>query len=253
MSPSNDERCRFDPFYLDLDKRVLLRGGEEQKLRLQAVEVLCVFVQHPGELLTYEDLMERAWGKNTHVSRHTLIETVREVRKALGDEAEPHKFIKSEPKRGYRFIALPDESAEAKPAAIQFGESPQPQKTRWGPVDGKPAGICIDSCVTGIFIPWSELKAELEERLLLQVRTVPIRCTVSLGEFRGRKDWIVRVLNPGGEEIANVWFGPDPYNGWAWDGLVRIGISEELGVPAPVVWQIFQRYSDGSYRRIKVC
>ena len=67
------------------------------------------------------------------------------------------------------------------------GDLPQPQQTRWGPVDGRPAGISINSC-TGPFIPWKELKGEVENILLRQVRLVPIGSTVILGDFRGRKD-----------------------------------------------------------------
>jgi transcriptional regulator with XRE-family HTH domain len=133
----------------------------------------------------------------------------------------------------------------------ELSAAPVPQLTRWGPVDGKPAGICIGSCSSGPFIPWPQLKHEIMQKLLPQVRLVPVGSIVSLGAFRGRANWIIRVLNPTGDEIANIWFGPDPHENWKFDGLVRIGWSRMAGdSPEPVVWQILQRYSDGSYRRI---
>jgi len=61
---------------------------------------------------------------------------------------------------------------------------------------------------------------------------------------------IVKILDPGGKEIGHVWFGGDPTDEkWNYDGLVRLGLT--ISDTEHVVWQVFQRYSDGSYRRIR--
>jgi transcriptional regulator with XRE-family HTH domain len=120
---------------------------------------------------------------------------------------------------------------------------PEAQKVRWGPVDGRPAGILIVSPFEA-FIPWTELKREGELKLINQLgRLVPPGCNVALKEFKGRKDWLVRILSPETKPIGDVWFGPDPEKVWTFDGMVRVGSAD--------VWQVFQRFSDGSYRRIK--
>jgi len=42
---------------------------------------------------------------------------------------------------------------------------PEPQETLWGPNNGKPAGICITSSAADEFVPWDELRLEIETRL----------------------------------------------------------------------------------------
>jgi transcriptional regulator with XRE-family HTH domain len=125
----------------------------------------------------------------------------------------------------------------------------EPQRVRWSPVDGGPPGISIISD-PGHFVSWPHLKKEIEECLLPQIRNVPVGSTVSLRPFRGRPNWVVRITDPSTNEVGDVWFGPDPKNKWGYDGLVRVGGTDSRG--RLVVWQVFQRYSDGIYRRIAV-
>src|SRR5438132_2113326 len=93
-----------------------------------------------------------------------------------------------------------------------------PQKVRWGVNDGKEAGITLTD--TGEFISWEKLKVEVESKLLNQVKIIPVGSTVALGNLFGRKDWIVKVLDPDGKEIAHVWFGGNANKNWEWDGIV---------------------------------
>jgi transcriptional regulator with XRE-family HTH domain len=125
----------------------------------------------------------------------------------------------------------------------------EPQRVRWAPVDGGPPGISIVGD-PGHFVSWPRLKKEIEERLLPQIRNIPVGSTVSLQSFRGRTNWVVRITDPNANEVGDVWFGPDPKNKWSYDGLVRVGGTDSRG--RLVVWQVFQRYSDGIYRRIAV-
>lgn len=119
-----------------------------------------------------------------------------------------------------------------------------PQSVRWGPVDGYEPGICVDNCET-TFIPWGELINELEEKLLPQVGKAPSGSTVMVVDWQGRDEWVVQIVSRAGNSIGHIWFGPDPSRDWAFDGLVRVGYPS---TPA-VVWGVFQRYSDGSYRK----
>lgn len=129
-------------------------------------------------------------------------------------------------------------------------QSLKPQETRWGPVDGKEPGIYISSPEVTITVPWASLKSEIETRLLPQVVQVPAGSAVELRDFRGKRNWIVAVISPSKERVANVWFGPDPMSNWAFDGLVRVGRPDADDPEGKaVVWQTFQRFSDGSYRR----
>ena len=127
---------------------------------------------------------------------------------------------------------------------------PEPELVRWGPVDGKPPGIALEGDRQQTFLPWRRLKPEVEKMLLPQVRRVPIDSSVAVHDLGKRKAWIVNVLGPDSREVGSLWFGTDPDANWRWDGLVRLGDSQRRFAAESVVWQIFQRYSDGSYRRV---
>ena len=95
--------------------------------------------------------------------------------------------------------------------------------------------------------PGQKLKLEIETGLFNQLgRHIPPSCTAHLDDYKGRRNWLVRIIDPEGKQIGYVWFGTNADNNWAYDGLVRVGDDRY------VVWQVFQRYSDGSYRRIRM-
>jgi len=119
---------------------------------------------------------------------------------------------------------------------------PQPQQVRWGPVDGHEAGICLNVCEN--FIYWADLKSEIELKVFPQVGQIPVGSIAQVSDSGGKRNWVVEVIDPSGYVLGNIWFGPNPLNGWAYDGLIRIG---EPTNP-PIVWTTFERFSDGSYR-----
>ena len=126
---------------------------------------------------------------------------------------------------------------------------PVPQKVRWeSGTTGKETGMFAESEHGVDFIPWGKLKPELEKELVIQVgRVLGDRvCTVATDDFNGRKNWLIHIRD-GEKNIGSVWLGGDPYSNWKWDGLVRIGKASNDNESK--VWQIFERYSDGSYRR----
>jgi hypothetical protein len=123
---------------------------------------------------------------------------------------------------------------------------PEPQKTMWGPNYHMPPGIYIASSGTGEFIPWDKLKPEIETKLLNQLGGhIPAKCTTETGDWRDHPNWLTLIIDPNGKKVGEVWYGTDADQNWAFDGLVRVGDD------VYVVWQVFQRYSDGSYRRIR--
>jgi hypothetical protein len=123
----------------------------------------------------------------------------------------------------------------------------KPQTVLWGPSDGRPPGIVTSA--SG-FVPWEQLSKDLNERLLTQLsRHIPSKCRVRLADFHDRTNWLIQIVDESGRARGFVWLGTNPDNSWAWDGLVRVGTAETDY--SHEVWQVFQRYSDGSYRRVE--
>ncbi len=123
------------------------------------------------------------------------------------------------------------------------------QKIYWGVNQGLPAGAFIEK-IDGEFIPWAELKEELDERALIQCpRIIPPGSLVVLNSFHGKENWVVDIQNQNGDIIGSVWIGGNPLDNWSQDGMVRIGKS--ISDTEWVVYQTLARYTDGSYRLVE--
>jgi Tol biopolymer transport system component/DNA-binding winged helix-turn-helix (wHTH) protein len=114
---------RFGPFEFDVRSGELRKGSTRLKVPDQSIEILKALVEHPGELVTREELRERLWPANTFVDfEHGLNAAIRRLREALGDSADAPKYIETLPRRGYRFIG----SVEGVPAFVAVPQAPVP-------------------------------------------------------------------------------------------------------------------------------
>jgi DNA-binding winged helix-turn-helix (wHTH) protein len=93
----------FPPFHLDLANEQLWREKEIIPLRPKTFAVLRHLVEHTGRLVTKDELLHAVWG-DTHVSDEGLRDYLREIRKALGDDATSPRFVETVHGRGYRFL-----------------------------------------------------------------------------------------------------------------------------------------------------
>ena len=76
-----------------------------------------MLLEHPGEVVTREELRRRLWPTGTFVDfDHSLGTAIGKLRQALGDSAQNPRFVETLGSRGYRFIAKIADSMET-PAA----------------------------------------------------------------------------------------------------------------------------------------
>lgn len=94
----------FGPFHLDIENARLSRGGRAVPLQPRAFAVLQCLLAHAGRLVTKRQLLDTAWA-GTFVAEAALKVAIREVRRALGDDAVTPAFVETVHRRGYRFIA----------------------------------------------------------------------------------------------------------------------------------------------------
>jgi len=96
---------RFDCFEVDLDAGILRKRGFRIGLRDQPFQVLASLLEHPGQVVTRDDLRRRLWHDEVFVDfDNSLNIAIARLRTALGDSAEHPRFIETLPKRGYRFV-----------------------------------------------------------------------------------------------------------------------------------------------------
>jgi DNA-binding winged helix-turn-helix (wHTH) protein len=99
---------QFGLFRIDAEKRVLLREGEVVPLAPKAFDTLLALVQHHGEVLEKDGLMEMLW-PDSDVEESNLPQHVSALRKALGESPNERRYIITVPGRGYRFGAEVEE------------------------------------------------------------------------------------------------------------------------------------------------
>jgi len=94
----------FESFGLDVQNECLWRNGVQITLPPRTFAVLRYLVENPGRLISHDELLDKLW-PDTYVQPQVLRTYMLELRKVLGDDARQPRFIRSQPKRGYVFVA----------------------------------------------------------------------------------------------------------------------------------------------------
>ena len=127
-----DGQLRFGVFEVDLRAGELHKHGLRVRLQDQPFQVLAMLLEHPGAVVTREELQKRLWPADTFVDfDHGLNKAVNKIRDALGDSAESPRFVETVARRGYRFLAevkgadaTPLRSLELAPPPLPTAEFP---------------------------------------------------------------------------------------------------------------------------------
>jgi pimeloyl-ACP methyl ester carboxylesterase/DNA-binding winged helix-turn-helix (wHTH) protein len=110
----------FADHTLDTDRRELRRGSEPIAVEPQVFDLLVYLVQNRDRVVSKDDLIASVWGGRT-VSDSTLTSRINAARKAVGDNGEDQKLIRTIVRRGLRFVGDvlegADHSAERSNAA----------------------------------------------------------------------------------------------------------------------------------------
>lgn len=96
---------KFGEFELDETLRRLSRGGQPVKLTGQALDLLCLLVRRPGELISREEIKHYLWPGSNVDLEHSLDVLLNRLRAILGESGKIPLYIETVPKRGYRFLA----------------------------------------------------------------------------------------------------------------------------------------------------
>jgi len=97
---------RFEGFQLDL-RAGELRPDAGKTLRLpeQPFRILTMLLEHPGEVLTREEIRRELWPDNTIVEfEHSINAAMNRLRQALGDSADHPHYIETLARRCYRWM-----------------------------------------------------------------------------------------------------------------------------------------------------
>ena len=115
---------RFGTYEVSLQSGEVRKSGLRIRIQQQPLKLLEILLEHPGEVVTREELRSRVWAEESFGDFDQAVNiAIAKLRSALGDSAENPRFIETLPKRGYRFIA--DVSVVDAAARARRPESPR--------------------------------------------------------------------------------------------------------------------------------
>jgi DNA-binding winged helix-turn-helix (wHTH) protein/Tol biopolymer transport system component len=163
LPATGSPRLRVGDFEVDLRCGELRRNGDKIKLQERPFQILAALIEHPGEVVTRQEIQQKLWPTDTFVDfEHGINTAVKKLREALGDDAENPQFIETLPRRGYRLIApveIVDESGDGLKAAFSPAppsEEPSPgtrAQKRWpaAAIAGSFAALLVTASVAFLY------------------------------------------------------------------------------------------------------
>ena len=103
----------FEGNSLDIDRRELRSGGKLVAVEPQIFDLLTFLISNKNRVVNKDDLFSAVWNGRT-VSDSTVNSSINAVRKAVGDSGETQRFIRTIPRKGFRFVGTVCEAAESR-------------------------------------------------------------------------------------------------------------------------------------------
>ena len=103
-------RYCFGAFVLDCDRFELTNDGKTMPIEPKNFSLLRFLVQNRDRVVTKEEVFETVW-PGVVVSDASLSTAIRQIRKALGDDARTQTFIRTIRGKGVRFVAQVTQNA----------------------------------------------------------------------------------------------------------------------------------------------
>jgi DNA-binding winged helix-turn-helix (wHTH) protein len=95
---------RFDTFELDLDRVELRAGGRPVAVEPQVFALLALLVENRDRVVSRDELVDRIWDGRV-VTDATVASRIKSARRALGDDGDRQRFVRTVQRRGFRFVA----------------------------------------------------------------------------------------------------------------------------------------------------
>ena len=135
----------FGDFEFDDCRRRLRAGGQPVRFSGQAVDLLCLLLERPGELITREEIERRLWPDRNVDFNHSLDVVVSRLRTALGDKGSSPRYIETVPRKGYRFIEPVTAKPEPRPANRRSASSTRHLRSRRDSCSDSGDSLCAHS------------------------------------------------------------------------------------------------------------
>jgi DNA-binding winged helix-turn-helix (wHTH) protein len=138
--------ARFADYEVDFRACELYKSGRKIRLQVQPFNILALLLEHPGEIVTREELQKKLWPADTFVDfDHSLNTAIKKLRQALCDDKKKPRFVETLPKRGYRFIGAVEHAAKTIPRPKSGAASSLMGQTGKISTDGKASFLLLSA------------------------------------------------------------------------------------------------------------
>ena len=116
---------RFGDFVLDPDQRELRRGFEALEVQPQVFDLLEFLIRNCDRVVSRDDLLAGVWGGRI-VSNSAIAARINAARRAICDDGSQQRWIRTIPRKGFRFIGEVLEEGKTRTANLTDpGQSPK--------------------------------------------------------------------------------------------------------------------------------
>jgi len=107
---SAPEEFKFGEVVVNFKRHEVIKAGERQEFTNREFQLLEYFIQHQGELLTRDRLLDEIWGYDVYPTTRTVDTHIRRLRKHIEPLPDQPRYIKTVHGAGYLFEAEGEEA-----------------------------------------------------------------------------------------------------------------------------------------------
>ena len=111
-------RFLFDDYVFDPERRELACGTQEIAVGPQVFDLLLFLVKNRERVVSKDELLDAVWGGRI-VSESTLTSHINAARKAIGDDGQAQRLIRTAARKGFRFVGDVREDAQPSAGAVE--------------------------------------------------------------------------------------------------------------------------------------
>ena len=94
----------FGDVTIDLDRHEAHKGDEAIELSPREFQLLCFFIDHRGEVVSREQLLDAVWGYDTIPFTRTVDTHIAKLRKKIEDDPSDPQFLITVHRLGYKLV-----------------------------------------------------------------------------------------------------------------------------------------------------
>ena len=98
------EEYAFGNVEIDFKKQTAVKNNKPIELSTTEFKILKYFIEHEGEVVTRDNLLDKVWGYDVFPTSRTVDNYILSIRKQIEDNPSEPKHLLTVPKAGYKFV-----------------------------------------------------------------------------------------------------------------------------------------------------